>query len=243
MGSTQLLRRLASVSTAQISCGASHLSTLSTSQAPFDASDVLGRSSSQQGTSVSALPESITASWGQSLRGFANFHRTVYRPTFRMPDEIRALVKNRLLEAKQNPVPGYQPPAPSPQPMAATSRRVGCIAVKAGMTQEWDEWGVRVPLTVLFIDDCQVRILVLNIRHLVSLGMNACGCLAHAHVMDAWGATTDANAWNGVTGLHQPSRFEHGLDLSDDAVSMPSSVSTCFSRHTANISCGLMARV
>jgi hypothetical protein len=24
------------------------------------------------------------------------------------------------------------------------------------MTQEWDAWGVRLPLTVLWIDDCQV---------------------------------------------------------------------------------------
>lgn len=34
--------------------------------------------------------------------------------------------------------------------------RSGVIAVKVGMTQEWDQWGVRVPLTVLWIDDCQV---------------------------------------------------------------------------------------
>jgi ribosomal protein L3 len=33
------------------------------------------------------------------------------------------------------------------------------LAVKAGMTQEWDEWGARVPLTVLWIDDCQVETL------------------------------------------------------------------------------------
>lgn len=37
-------------------------------------------------------------------------------------------------------------------------RRTGVIAVKAGMTQEWDEWGQRVPLTVLWIDDCEVRV-------------------------------------------------------------------------------------
>lgn len=34
-------------------------------------------------------------------------------------------------------------------------RRCGVLAVKAGMTQEWDQWGARVPLTVLWIDDCQ----------------------------------------------------------------------------------------
>ena len=29
------------------------------------------------------------------------------------------------------------------------------------MTHEWDAWGVRVPLTVLWIDDCQVQFLAL----------------------------------------------------------------------------------
>ena len=35
-------------------------------------------------------------------------------------------------------------------------RRAGIVAVKAGMTQEWDHWGVRIPLTVLWVDECQV---------------------------------------------------------------------------------------
>lgn len=37
-------------------------------------------------------------------------------------------------------------------------RRTGVIAVKVGMTQEWDQWGVRLPLTVLWIDDCQAKL-------------------------------------------------------------------------------------
>ena len=36
-------------------------------------------------------------------------------------------------------------------------RRTGLIAVKCGMTREWNEHGVAVPLTVLWVDDCQVR--------------------------------------------------------------------------------------
>ena len=41
--------------------------------------------------------------------------------------------------------------------MTPRTLRSGVIAVKVGMTQDWDHWGVRVPLTVLWIDDCQVR--------------------------------------------------------------------------------------
>lgn len=36
------------------------------------------------------------------------------------------------------------------------SRRSGLLAVKAGMTHAWDEHGARIPLTVLWIDSCQV---------------------------------------------------------------------------------------
>jgi len=37
-----------------------------------------------------------------------------------------------------------------------TTYRSGALAVKVGMTQEWDHWGVRIPLTVLWMDECQV---------------------------------------------------------------------------------------
>lgn len=74
---------------------------------------------------------------------------------FEMPPGIKAIVERR--EAEKQSVPEYAPPSPEPKDMSLTSKRVGCIAVKAGMTQEWDEHGTKVPLTVLFVDDCQVR--------------------------------------------------------------------------------------
>jgi large subunit ribosomal protein L3 len=46
----------------------------------------------------------------------------------------------------------------SARPKGADSHRVGLLAVKCGMTCEWDAWGQRVPLTVVWLDDCQVRV-------------------------------------------------------------------------------------
>lgn len=49
------------------------------------------------------------------------------------------------------------PPTLEQRDMQPGTRRSGVVAVKVGMTQEWDHWGARIPLTVLWIDDCQVR--------------------------------------------------------------------------------------
>ena len=43
-----------------------------------------------------------------------------------------------------------------PRELLPDSRRTGLIAVKAGMTHEWHAYGAFVPLTVLWIDNCQV---------------------------------------------------------------------------------------
>lgn len=45
---------------------------------------------------------------------------------------------------------------PESLPFTSSSRRTGVIAVKVGMTQAWDTWSMRIPLTVLWLDSCQV---------------------------------------------------------------------------------------
>ncbi|CAD7695195.1 unnamed protein product [Ostreobium quekettii] len=49
------------------------------------------------------------------------------------------------------------------------ARRTGVIAVKMGMTQDWDSYGAAVPLTVLWIDNCQVT----QVRHLGEPGLTS----------------------------------------------------------------------
>lgn len=60
-----------------------------------------------------------------------------------------------------------------------STQRTGLVAVKVGMTQEWDAWGVRVPLTVLWVDDCQVRRrAVRHEAHGMAVACSTAACLA-----------------------------------------------------------------
>ena len=55
--------------------------------------------------------------------------------------------------------PRWSAVEPETTPFTSSSRRTGVIAVKVGMTQAWDKLNVRIPLTVLWIDKCQVQLL------------------------------------------------------------------------------------
>uniref|UniRef100_A0A7S3VKZ0 Large ribosomal subunit protein uL3m n=1 Tax=Dunaliella tertiolecta TaxID=3047 RepID=A0A7S3VKZ0_DUNTE len=81
----------------------------------------------------------------------------VLRRVFPLPPAIQAAIDSKLQQTHSQQGQGLPHiPDPTPQPLTQSSRRVGCIAYKAGMTHEWDEQGVRVPLTVLWVDNCQV---------------------------------------------------------------------------------------
>jgi hypothetical protein len=76
--------------------------------------------------------------------------RPLINPT--MPQELATVInKHAAVKAERPPAPPLEP-----RRLAFESRRSGVIAIKAGMMQDWDEYGVRVPLTVLWIDECMV---------------------------------------------------------------------------------------
>lgn len=68
--------------------------------------------------------------------------------------QARRLAQPALAESSDDEAAAASAPREYP-------RRTGAIAVKVGMTQEWDQWGVRLPLTVLWLDDCQVAAVAL----------------------------------------------------------------------------------
>jgi hypothetical protein len=84
----------------------------------------------------------------QQWRGYRGAAKRVVHP---LPPALQA-----ALEAASAPPARPPPPPLEPRPLQFGSRRAGAIAIKAGMTQEWDEFGARVPLTVLWVDDCVV---------------------------------------------------------------------------------------
>ncbi|GMH42446.1 hypothetical protein BSKO_10365 [Bryopsis sp. KO-2023] len=49
------------------------------------------------------------------------------------------------------------------------SRRTGAIAIKVGMTQDWDSYGAMLPLTVLWLDCCEV----IQVKHIYPDGVTS----------------------------------------------------------------------
>ena len=68
----------------------------------------------------------------------------------------------RRWEPSRPPKPEVALPAEAvgpltPRPWGEKSKRTGVLGIKCGMTAEWTAWGERLPLTVIWLDDCQAR--------------------------------------------------------------------------------------
>lgn len=78
--------------------------------------------------------------------------RSVYAGNFQhFHDSTPFCAQPALAQVADTEESDFDPAQPSP-----SSRRTGVIAVKVGMTQAWDKWSMRIPLTVLWLDNCQV---------------------------------------------------------------------------------------
>lgn len=79
-------------------------------------------------------------------------------PSRVLPDKIREIIENKLAERAANRIPDPVITLPeAPRELTPNTRRCGLVGMKVGMTHEWDEHGALVPLTVIWVDKCQVR--------------------------------------------------------------------------------------
>lgn len=88
--------------------------------------------------------------WQQHRRFSWRANRPMTNPS--MPSELTHVIQQSSTNNAVRP----DPPPLQQRQMQFESRRAGVIAIKAGMMQDWDEYGARVPLTVLWIDECMV---------------------------------------------------------------------------------------
>ena len=100
------------------------------------------------------------------LRGFAAGASTAASPGASLAEQAQPEAPRRPAELKpwqlpRNPKPVVLPPEAlpplKPRTWGADSKRTGVLGIKCGMTAEWTAWGERLPLTVIWLDDCQAR--------------------------------------------------------------------------------------
>ena len=105
-----------------------------------------------------------------SLRGFAAGASTsaaapelssAVQPQAEAPRRSTKAAELKPWEMPRNPKPVVLPPEAlpplKPRTWGAESKRTGVLGIKCGMTAEWTAWGERLPITVLWLDDCQAR--------------------------------------------------------------------------------------
>lgn len=132
-------------------------------------------------TSSSSLPTCKQRSRGSSPAQQQQWHahrhfsyqpnRPLTNPS--MPAELVELIHQSTINRAVRP----DPLPIEARPMRFESRRAGVIAIKAGMMQDWDEYGARVPLTVLWIDECMV----------------SCSCVLYTAGTATWACSNTAN--------------------------------------------------
>eukprot|EP00879_Flechtneria_rotunda_P008986 GHRR01009409.1.p1 GENE.GHRR01009409.1~~GHRR01009409.1.p1 ORF type:complete len:402 (+),score=114.78 GHRR01009409.1:152-1357(+) len=130
--------------------GCLHCSTQSSTPAQPNRDRTADASTSQCGFNEGF--EALLPAWQQlgSRQYSVQVKQALTNPT--MPQPLAVIMEQASVNTAVRP----PPPPLEKRPMRFESRRAGVIAIKAGMMQDWDEYGVRIPLTVLWIDECMV---------------------------------------------------------------------------------------
>lgn len=102
-----------------------------------------------------ARPGSRIAARVLGCEGISNDSCNLYRTVMKEFEgtQARTFVTSPIAEAEQSSEEAIDR---KPASKNGRTRRTGLIGVKVGMTQEWDHWGALIPLSVLWIDECQV---------------------------------------------------------------------------------------
>eukprot|EP01119_Soliformovum_irregulare_P005613 TRINITY_DN17361_c0_g1_i1.p1 TRINITY_DN17361_c0_g1~~TRINITY_DN17361_c0_g1_i1.p1 ORF type:complete len:396 (-),score=94.99 TRINITY_DN17361_c0_g1_i1:59-1246(-) len=104
--------------------------------------------------------------WNTSVLGRSNHRRTPITLRSQSSQGIRTLKNRPIKKGLAGPVqyitkwpeklPVYYPTEDAKTGWSIDSKRTGVVAVKKEMINRWDEWGVRLPITVLHVPSCQV---------------------------------------------------------------------------------------